>query len=138
MPYDTLHDADIQRGALTDYDVLIFQAQNARSIAQGHAEGSLPPQYTGGLGEEGAAKIKAFVEGGGRAIGVEAATDYLRDMFDLKISDLTDRLPNTDFYIPGSILRLELDTGSAISDGLESEVAAWYWRSSMALSLIHI
>ena len=135
MPYDTLHDADIQRGALTDYDVLIFQAQNARSIAQGHAEGSLPPQYTGGLGEEGAAKIKAFVEGGGRAIGVEAATDYLRDMFDLKISDLTDRLPNTDFYIPGSILRLELDTGSAISDGLESEVAAWYWRSSMAYAV---
>ena len=52
------------------------------------------------------------------------------DLFDLRISDLTDRLRNTDFYIP-VILRLELDPDSEIA-GMETEVSAWYWRSSMA------
>ncbi len=135
MPYDTLHDADIQGGALSDYDVLLFQAQGARSIAQGHGAGTVPPQYAGGLGEAGASEIKAFVEGGGRAIGVEAATDYLRDLFNLRISDLTDRLRSTDFYIPGSILRLELDPDSEVAEGMNTEVPAWYWRSSMAYAV---
>lgn len=135
MPYDTLHDADIQGGALADYDVLVFQAQNARSIERGHAPGTVPPEYSGGLGAAGGEAVRAFVEGGGRAIAIEAATDYLREMFDLGISDLTDRLPSTDFYIPGSILRLELDPDSEINEGMRSEIAAWYWRSSMAFAV---
>ena len=87
MPYDTLHDADIQAGALSDYDVLIFQAQNARSIERGHAPGSIPPQYAGGLGGAGGSAVQAFVEGGGRVIAIEAATEYVSDMFGLGVSD---------------------------------------------------
>ncbi len=135
MPYDTLHDADVQSGALDDYDVLIFQAQSARSIERGHAEGSIPPQYAGGLGDVGGAAVQAFVEGGGRVIAIEAATEYVRDVFDLGVSDLTDRLVNTDFYIPGSILRLELDPESEINEGMRGEIASWYWRSSMAFEV---
>lgn len=135
MVYDTLHDADIQGGALADYDVLIFQAQSAASIRSGHAEGTVPPPYAGGLGDVGAEEVRAFVERGGRVIAIETATDYLRELFDLGISDRTDRLPNTEFYIPGSILRLELDAASEIADGMRSEVAAWYWRSSMAFDV---
>lgn len=135
MPYDTLHDADIQGGELAEYDVLIFQAQGAESIQNGHPVGRVPPPYAGGLGDAGGAAVQAFVEGGGRVIAIEAATDYVRDMFDLGISDRTDRLANTEFYIPGSILRLELDPESEISEGMRSEIASWYWRSSMAFDV---
>ncbi|MBT8487323.1 MAG: hypothetical protein KJO65_00720 [Gemmatimonadetes bacterium] len=131
MPYDTLHDEDVQGGALDRYDVLIFQAQSASSILDGFDEGEVPPQYAGGLGPVGAAAVAAFVEGGGRVIAVEQATDFVRDLFDLDITDVTERLPDTDFYIPGSILRLELEE-SLIAEGMQDEVAAWYWRSSMA------
>ncbi|NNF13877.1 MAG: hypothetical protein HKN72_11670, partial [Gemmatimonadetes bacterium] len=131
MPYDTLHDEDVQGGALDRYDVLIFQAQSASSILDGFDEGEVPPQYAGGLGTTGAAAVAAFVEGGGRVIAVEQATDFVRDLFDLDITDVTERLPDTDFYIPGSILRLELEE-SLIAEGMQDEVAAWYWRSSMA------
>jgi len=125
----------VQSGALDDYDVLIFQAQSARSIERGHPEGSIPPQYAGGLGDVGGAAVQAFVEGGGRVIAIEAATEYVRDVFDLGVSDLTDRLVNTDFYIPGSILRLELDPESEINEGMRGEIASWYWRSSMAFEV---
>ncbi len=131
MQYDTLHDADIETGALADYDVLIFQAQSANSILRGF-EDQLPPEFTGGLGGVGMEAVQLFVNRGGRVIEIEAATDFIRDLFDLDIRDLTDNLPNTDFYIPGSILRLELDQSSEINAGMRDEIAAWYWRSSMA------
>jgi zinc carboxypeptidase len=132
LAYDTLHDANIREGALADYDVLIFQAQSANSIVSGFREGQVPPQYAGGLGDVGTAAVNAFVENGGRVIAIEAATDFARDLFDLGISSATAGLPNTEFYIPGSILRLELDGTSGITKGMRDETAAWYWRSSMA------
>jgi murein tripeptide amidase MpaA len=132
MPYDTLHDADIRDGALDDYDVLIFQAQGAGSIVDGFEAGSVPEPYVGGLSPEGSAAVADFVRAGGRVIAVEAATDFVRDLFDLRISDATASLPNTSFYIPGSILRLELDATSELAEGMNDEIAAWYWRSSMA------
>jgi zinc carboxypeptidase len=135
MQYDTLHDADIRGGKLDDYDVLIFQAQTARSIVDGFPQGQLPPAYTGGLGDAGSAAVRAFVEGGGRVVAIENATDFVRDLFDLDIRDATANLANTDFYIPGSILRLELDGSSEITEGMRDEVAAWYWRSSMAFDV---
>lgn len=132
MPYDTLHDADIRGGGLSDYDVLIFQAQDAGSIRSGFREGQLPLQYTGGLGDGGVAAVEAFVQNGGRVIAIEAATDFVVDLFDLDVSNATRGLPNSDFYIPGSILRLELDASSEINEGMSNEMSSWYWRSSMA------
>jgi murein tripeptide amidase MpaA len=132
MRYDTLHDADIQRGALERYDVLLFQAQDARSITQGFGAGQVPAPYAGGLGEAGTAAVRAFVEGGGRVVAIEEATDFVRDLFGLRISNATEALSNTEFYIPGSILRLELEEASGLSEGMRDEVAAWYWQSSMA------
>jgi len=132
MVYDTLHDAQIQNGALGNYDVLIFQAQDARSITEGFRADQVPAPYAGGLGSTGLQAVEAFVRGGGRVIAIEAATDLMRTMFDLDIRNITRALPNTDFYIPGSILRLQLDPESEINAGMRDEVAAWYWRSSMA------
>jgi murein tripeptide amidase MpaA len=132
MTYDTLHNADIEGGALADYDVLIFQAQSARSILDGFGLGEIPTEYAGGLAGAGAAAVQRFVNEGGRVVAIEEATDFVRDLFDLGINNVTEQLPNTDFYIPGSILRLELDPSSEISEGMRDEIAAWYWRSSMA------
>jgi hypothetical protein len=135
MPYDTLHDADIRAGALADYDVLVFQSQSAESILHGFAESVVPAAYAGGLGTTGAGAVEAFVQGGGRVIAIEEAADFVKEMFDLGISDVTASLPNTGFYIPGSILRLELEPDSELTLGLRDEVAAWYWRSSKAFEV---
>jgi hypothetical protein len=56
------------------------------------------------------------------------------DLFDLGVSNAVERLPTTDFYIPGSLLELDMTQGS-FSSGLNPRVAAWYWRSSRAFDL---
>lgn len=133
LAYDTLHNADVRAGGLAaDYDVILLQAQSPQSILDGFPEGSVPPEYAGGLGEEGAAALRAFVEEGGRLVAVEEATEFVAALFGLGVEDATLDLPNTDFYIPGSILRLELDPASGLARGMDPEGVAWYWRSSMA------
>jgi hypothetical protein len=57
------------------------------------------------------------------------------DLFSLDVRDETSALPASDFYIPGSILRLEVDDGSEVGSGMATEVAAWYWQSSRAFSV---
>ena len=135
LAYDTLHDADIRGGRLAAYDVLILQAQEARSIVDGFTPGDVPPQYAGGLGERGSNAVRSFVQRGGRVIAVEAAADFVADVLGLAVGDATSDLADADFFIPGSILRVELTTGSDVVEGLDEEVAAWFWGSSRAFSV---
>lgn len=133
MRYDTLHDADIRRGDLADrYDVILLQSQDPRSITDGFEAGEVPPEYAGGLGTQGVAALRDFVTAGGRIVAVEDATEFVVDLFGLRVESAVEGLSNTEYYIPGSILRLELEGGSSLTSGIDPEGIAWYGSGSMA------
>ena len=136
LVYDTIHDARMRAGNLeADYDVILFQTQTPTSILDGFEEGVLPPEYTGGLGDEGTRALKSFVRNGGRVVAVEEATDFFIGIFDLGISNSVERLPPQDFFIPGSILSVDLEVGHAINRGKGDTTSAWFWRSSRAFDV---
>lgn len=131
--YDTLHNRDIQQGGLADrYDVILFQDQRAQAIAEGHSADRMPPEYVGGVGEDGAAALREFVEQGGRIVAIESATEYVAELFDLGLRDVTRDLTPQEFYIPGSILSLELDPSNPIANGVGERSIAWFWGPSRA------
>ena len=135
MRYDSLHDARIRRGGLAeDYDVLIFQSQSDRSISEGNAPGSLPERFTGGIGEEGRAAVREFVESGGRLIVMEQAAEFAIGLFGLDVGNPVEGLDNTEFYVPGSILRVDLES-DPVTAGYDGSTEAWYWRSSRAFTV---
>jgi hypothetical protein len=136
LVYDTIHDARMRAGKLEDdYDVILFQTQTPSSILDGFEEGVLPPEYTGGLGDEGSQALMSFVRNGGRVVAVEEATDFFIGIFDLGISNAVERLPPEDFFIPGSILSVDLEVGHAINRGKGETTPAWFWRSSRAFDV---
>jgi murein tripeptide amidase MpaA len=135
LRYDTIGSAEVRSGALGEYDVLLLQSQSRRSIVDGYSEDRVPPEYAGGIGEEGVAALRRFVEGGGRLVAVEESAEFVAEVFALDVTNVTADLPSTEFYIPGSILRLELDPESDLTRGLDPESIAWYWRSSMAFEV---
>jgi len=135
VPYDTLHDADIQNGALAQYDVLVFEDQSAEAITNGYSPGEMPPEYVGGLGHTGVAAVKEFVEGGGRVIAVGEATEFAIQALGLGIASATEGLSSQEFYIPGSILRIESVGEDVITEAMPRESAVWYWRSSRAFDI---
>jgi hypothetical protein len=136
VAYDTLKDADIRAGGLrARYDAILLQSQSAESIREGWSAVAVPEQYAGGIGEEGERALRDFVRAGGRLVVVEEATDFAMELFDLRMSNAVDRLPPQDFYIPGSILRLELEGNHPVAAGVDEETMAWYWRSSRAFDV---
>ncbi len=135
IPYDTLHDADIHSGELDRYRVLIFEDQQAREIVDGRSADAMPAEYVGGLGAEGVAAVRRFVERGGRVIAIGEASDFAIETFGLQVGNLVNELPSEEFFIPGSILRLALDPEHAMAQGMGEETIAWYWRSSRAFEV---
>ena len=136
LAYDTLKDARARTGDLRrDYDVIVLQGQTASSIREGYNTGVVPDEYVGGLGEKGVEALEAFVEAGGRIVAIEEATDFVVDLFGLGVANAVDRLESNDFYVPGSILTVELESGRASNRGLGESVSAWFWRSSRAFEI---
>jgi len=137
LVYDTIHDARMRAGNLeADYDVILFQAQSPSSIRDGFAHGVLPEEYTGGLGEEGVRSLVSFVRNGGRVVAVEDATDFIVETFGLGISNAVERLPPQDFFIPGSILSVDLETGHPVNEGKGGSTPVWFWTSSRAFEVL--
>ncbi|MCC6860754.1 MAG: hypothetical protein IT158_19455, partial [Bryobacterales bacterium] len=63
--YSSVGNREIRGGIKDRYDVLIFADQSASGIENGYRQGSMPEEYTGGLGEPGAAALRDFAAGGG-------------------------------------------------------------------------
>jgi len=105
---------------------IVFPDQPPAQILNGYAKGSMPDEYTGGVGKEGVENLKKFVEAGGTLVFLNRASDFALEQFNLPIKDVTKGLDRKDFYIPGSILRIELDTTNPIAKGMPKESIAWF------------
>jgi hypothetical protein len=110
-------------------DTIIFPDQSPAQMLNGHAKGSMPEEYTGGIGAEGVANLKKFVEDGGTLVFFNRASDFAIEQFNLPIKNVTKGLNRKDFYIPGSILRTQLDTNHPIAKGMPKDSIAWFENS---------
>ena len=126
IAYSSLEDKEVQAGKLLDkYNAIIIPDQSPRAILSGYRSGSMPPELTGGLGEEGVRRLREFVEQGGTLICLNKASNFAIEQLGLPVRDVTEGLKKTEFYVPGSILRTELDTSNPIAAGMPKESIAW-------------
>jgi murein tripeptide amidase MpaA len=126
ISYRTLQDQEIRLGNLGNtYKAIIIPDQAPRSILNGHRAGAMPPEYTGGLGAEGVKALREFVEQGGTVVFLNRASDFAIEQFKLPLRNVVAGLPRTDFYVPGSILRIEIDTSHPIAMDMSNESIAW-------------
>ena len=132
VPYVSVEDADVRSGALAGVDILLLPSQDREEIASGLHEGETFPEYVGGLGDAGGAAVRTFVEGGGRLVALEEASEYAIEELELPLRDATNGLPSSEFYIPGSILGLRVDSDLAAAARIPERLGAWFERGSMA------
>lgn len=131
--YNSLTNAEIRAGELAArYDAIILPDMGASGILNGHSVGTLPPEYVGGIGTEGLASLRAFVEVGGSLICLNRATELPLKYFGLSEKGIVNVVekanqPNeTAFFCPGSLLRVWIDTNHPIGYGLEREMAIFF------------
>jgi hypothetical protein len=112
-------------GITVKYYVLLIPDQPARTLLEGYKAGAMPPEYTGGLGPQGVKNLRDFIETGGTAVFLNRASNFAIEQFKLPLRNIVDGLPRTEFYVPGSILRIELDMTHPIAQGMPKETIAW-------------
>jgi hypothetical protein len=130
FPVDTLHDADIRAGDLSRYHAIILPDQGARSILHGHAPGTRPEGMTGGIGLDGMLRLQRYAEGGGRIVAFDGATELLIDQLALPLRNAVAGIPSERFFIPGTLIRIDVDTTHAIARGMPESAAASFVRSA--------
>ena len=141
-----IENKDVKAGKLNDsWDVIILPDSSRDVIVEGRfsREGyteEFPPEYTGGIGKEGLRALRDFVEGGGTVITLARASSALMgEEFNLPVRNALAAGPGAgggaagggrggagDFNIPGSLLRVYVDTNHPVGYGLPREIAAFY------------
>jgi len=105
---------------------IIFPDQSPNQVLNGYAKGTMPDEYTGGITQEGVANLRKFVEAGGTLVFLNRASNFAIEQFNLPVVDVTKGANRKDFYIPGSILRTELDIAHPIAKGMPKDSIAWF------------
>ncbi len=131
LSYESLHDAAIRAGLLaTKFDVIILPSQRARDILNGHAVGSYPPEFTRGITTSGVTNLRSFVENGGTLVCFDASCELTIKEFNLPIRNVLEGVRGADFFGPGSIVALEVDTTHRLARGMPERVDAYFINSS--------
>ena len=124
--YQNILNPDINSGNLRErFDVIVFPDQPASQIASGFEPGTMPQEYTGGLGAKAAANLKTFAEQGGTLVFLNRSANYAVEHLHLGVKNVIAGVPNRDFYSPGSLLNVTLDTRMALANGLPENIAIW-------------
>ncbi len=134
FPYRNLANADLQKGGFAKaIDVLLLPDVDKQTLEKGQRGGDrarfadrLPPDYRGGIGDEGAEKIREWVEGGGTLVALDSSTEYAIELFELPVRNVLAGVDGDRFSCPGSMLRILVDTAHPLGYGLRAEEAAYF------------
>lgn len=131
IPYRSIDDAAMRTGELgKNYDVIILPAQSQKQFVLGLAEGTYPKEYTGGITEVGVEALRAFVDGGGTLICFDDSTEFAINRFQLPVKNVLADVKMADFYCPGSILRVNIETRHPIGRLMRPETDAYFVSSA--------
>jgi hypothetical protein len=119
IPFEPVTNAEIRTGDLHErFDVMIFSDQAASQIIEGHPVGTIPPDYVGGIGDEGIVALRDFVQSGGRLVCNNRSCDLPIEHFDLPVKNILSGVPADSFNCPGAILKVEFATSHPLAYGM--------------------
>lgn len=123
--YETLMNEDVKEGDLRDrFDVVIIPSEIPLDrLINGATGDDTPPEYRGGIGEEGVENLQAFVREGGTLVTLDRADELVLERFDIPVRNALQGLGSDELLLPSSILRIELDTEHPLTMGSPDEVA---------------
>jgi hypothetical protein len=158
FPYASLFDKEIKAGNLNaKYDVIVIPEDSTATItgdrpAPGAAAGGgrggggrgggggegaipMPPEYLTGIGAEGVAALRSFVEKGGSLVTLAGASTFAIERFGLSVSDVTTGKSTKEFWCPGSTLRMDVDNTNPLAYGMPQHALGVYLMGNPAFSL---
>jgi hypothetical protein len=147
FPFTNIHNAEVIAGDLREkYDVLVIPSIRTDAIVNGHKQGTISPQYVGGITHAGVTNIKKFVDRGGTLVTLRQGCLFAIDKLGLPVSDALKGLrpPGRRYYAqaeeakptppkfacPGSVLRMEFNSKHPVAFGMPEEAPGMFYQST--------
>jgi hypothetical protein len=132
FPYTIVYPQRLDAGNLADsYDVLIL-VDDSTFLTGDPRPRNVDPQYADRAGSLTTAatvpQLKKFMEAGGTVLAIGGST-ALGSHVGLAVADALAGLPNTRFYVPGSIVQARVDPSNPIAYGLSPKADFFFERS---------
>ncbi len=132
--FTSLSDSDIRAGNLrARFDAVIIPSAASERLISGYPANVVPQDYAGGLGEAGLEALRIFTRAGGTLLCLGQSAGLGIDMFGLPVRDVT-RDAGDRVFVPGSVLRLDLDPQRPLSFGMPAQTTAFFAFSSAFVS----
>jgi hypothetical protein len=130
--HESLDNDAVKKGSLRSrFDVIVLPSVGKDVIASGGQEGrdtyvvNLPEPYQGGIGADGAKAMRDFVSGGGTLVAFNQSTDWVMSEFNIPVRDALKRGGAAEISIPGSLVRILVDTTHPLGWGMPETSAAF-------------
>ena len=129
IPFQSISNADFRNNNL-NYDAIILPADGETIILNGFSANRYPEEFSGGITEQGVENLKKFVENGGKLICFDNSCELVIKRFNLPMKNALKDLKRSEFYNPGSIVELEVDTKHPLAKNLREQTAAYFINSA--------
>lgn len=124
--FASVNDATVRAGNLrAQYDAIILPSASMDRLVSGFAADTVPVEYSGGLSPIGVEALKAFVQAGGTLVCLGQSSSLAISAFELPIRDVA-RENQDRVFVPGSILRLDLDNSQPLGYGMAARTIAFF------------
>ena len=78
----------------------------------------------------GVEALRRFIEAGGTLVCFDASSELAIKQFKRPLRNVLEGLKSSEFYCPGSLLRLNVDTSAPLAHGFGHDVDAYFINSS--------
>ena len=139
VPYARVDADEITEGGLNaKYDVLLFADDSLAAIMGGeggepepspYGGPGYPPEYSKGLRDVGLEAVKDFVRNGGSLVLFDDATALATEKFGIPVRNPLAGALNTEFFAPGSTLRVRMDTSHPLGYGMPEHAMIVFFNS---------
>ena len=131
FPFEVVYPKALDAGDLNSrFDVLVFPGVGSDGAQP--APDTIPEKYHSWLGhmteETTAPQLKRFVQGGGSIVTVGRGSMRMADWLDVPIERYVTA-SREKFYIPGSLLKVDVDNSNPLAYGMPQEATVFFDNS---------
>ncbi len=135
FPFKTIHNGEMKAGNLIQrYNTIILPNMSLSTLIKGREE--VPPQYKGGIGQEGIANLEEFILKGGKLITIGHSSDLPIKYFNLQVKNLLSwqdyrkqSMDKNGIFCPGSLLKVKINNSHPIAYGFSTNGAVFFRHS---------
>ncbi|HXT62162.1 MAG TPA: M14 metallopeptidase family protein [Pyrinomonadaceae bacterium] len=127
VPYESLSEGALNAETpRATFDVVVLPSEQPRTGPDADTDA----ESSRGISDAGFRNLARFVEDGGTLICFDGSCGAVISQLKLPLKNVLAGLRSSDFYCPGSVLRLDVDTSNPIARTMLKETDAYFINSS--------